>query len=81
MEYRELQVRYSKLLSEYNELVRMLNARGGKKFLYGDMNNNNTGNQFSQDDIKRLLLLCHPDKHGGKQIAVEITSKLLNMRK
>ena len=36
--------------------------------------------QFSDDDIKKMLLLCHPDKHGGKQIAHEVTQKLLAMR-
>ena len=35
---------------------------------------------ISEDDIKKMLLLCHPDKHGGKQIAHEVTQKLLAMR-
>lgn len=36
--------------------------------------------QLSQDDIKRMLILCHPDKHGGKTIATEVTQKLLQLR-
>lgn len=36
--------------------------------------------QFTPAEIKTLIQLCHPDKHGGKQSAVHITSKLLKMR-
>lgn len=34
-----------------------------------------------QEIIKKLILLCHPDKHGGSQVSTEITSWLLSMRK
>jgi hypothetical protein len=37
--------------------------------------------QLTQEDIKRMLMLCHPDKHDGKQAAVEMTQKLLAMRR
>jgi hypothetical protein len=30
--------------------------------------------------IKKILQLCHPDKHQGKQIAVEVTQMLLKMK-
>jgi hypothetical protein len=30
--------------------------------------------------LKRLIMLCHPDKHGGSQMSVEVTQKLLEMR-
>lgn len=33
------------------------------------------------DDIKRLLQLCHPDKHNGSQTANDMTRKLLALRK
>jgi hypothetical protein len=36
--------------------------------------------QFSQDDIRRLIQLCHPDKHDSSKTAVEMTQKLLAMR-
>jgi len=39
------------------------------------------GQQLSAEDIKRLLMLCHPDKHGGKPMATEMTAKLLQLRK
>lgn len=35
---------------------------------------------LSTGDIKRLISLCHPDKHGGKPMAVEMTQKLLSLR-
>lgn len=38
-------------------------------------------NGLSNDDIKRLLMLCHPDKHGGKEMARQMTTKLLTLRK
>jgi hypothetical protein len=36
--------------------------------------------QFNAEDIKRLLQLCHPDKHDGKAIATEMTQKLLKLK-
>lgn len=35
---------------------------------------------LSPGDLKRLISLCHPDKHGGKPMAVEMTQKLLSLR-
>lgn len=37
--------------------------------------------QFDDKEIKTLISLCHPDKHGGKESAVSITQKLLKMRR
>lgn len=36
--------------------------------------------EFETDLLKRLLHLCHPDKHGGSKMATEVTAKLLKMR-
>lgn len=35
---------------------------------------------FTKDEIRTLIQLCHPDKHGGKESAVTITQKLLKLR-
>jgi hypothetical protein len=35
---------------------------------------------IDNDMLKRLIMLCHPDKHGGSKMSVEITQKLLRMR-
>lgn len=37
--------------------------------------------QLPQDLIRSLLVLCHPDKHGGKESAVRATQQLLKLRK
>jgi hypothetical protein len=33
------------------------------------------------DIMKRLILLCHPDKHGNSQASTTVTTWLLNKRK
>lgn len=83
--YKRLQERYrtldrynDQLLERWNQVVRKINAKGGDDFL-----ENGTlapANPFSQEDIRRLISLCHPDKHDGKKIAVEMTQKLLSLK-
>jgi len=36
---------------------------------------------LTQERIRTLIRLCHPDKHGGSEAANEITTWLLTMRK
>lgn len=36
---------------------------------------------FTDAELKQLIALCHPDKHGGSKAANEITAKLIRMRK
>jgi len=51
------------------------------KFIISELQKRtNTKNPFSQEDIKRLIMLCHPDKHGGKKMAEDMTKKLLTIR-
>jgi regulator of replication initiation timing len=40
-----------------------------------------TPSTFTADEVKTLIVLCHPDKHGGSKVANEITAKLIKMRK
>lgn len=74
--YREA---YSRLLYKWNSLVESVNRAGGEAVLKKTKPKPN--DQFSEEDIRRLLQLCHPDKHDGKQSAVEMTQKLNRMRK
>lgn len=37
--------------------------------------------QFTDDEIKQMIVLCHPDKHGGSKSAHDITARLLSMRR
>lgn len=83
--YKKLQERYrtldrfnDDLLERWNQVVRKINAKGGDAFL--ENGSLAAPNPFSQEDIRRLISLCHPDKHDGKQIAVEMTQKLLSLK-
>lgn len=70
---------HANLNNKWNDLVDKVNAKGGQGFLEdGIIPNNN--HQFTQDEIKKLILLCHPDKHDGKPMAKELTDKLLKLR-
>lgn len=40
-----------------------------------------TDNTFTKRELQILLSLCHPDKHDGKDIAGEMTKKLLDLKK
>lgn len=37
--------------------------------------------QFTPEQLRTLLQLCHPDKHGGKESAVQITQHINSLRK
>lgn len=67
--------RYTKLLEQWNEMVERINAKGGAQFL-----NSTPTKVFTKEEIKLLIKLCHPDKHGNSEEANRITSKLLRLR-
>lgn len=72
------------LLAKWNNLVEQINKKGGQAFLKRGVLPEKVPQpvtQFSQDEIKKLLLLCHPDRHDGKAMATELTQKLLKLRK
>ena len=71
--YNDLELRYYELSSEWNLLIHKINEMGGQDFLNG-------GAQFDQSEIKKLITLCHPDKHSGKAVATEMTQRLLELR-
>lgn len=75
-EHFALLFKHRDLVRDWNSLVELVNAKGGLQAL--KMRGEST--QFSSDDIKRLLVLCHPDKHDGKQLAHDMTKKLLALR-
>lgn len=66
---------HARLAKQWNELVEKINAKGGEDFLNGNIK------PFTEDELTKLIQLCHPDKHGGKSMAVEMTQKLLQMKK
>ena len=65
--------RYNNLVDEWNGLVQKINERGGQM-------SNQQNTQFTPDELRTLLSLCHPDRHGGKESATRITQKLIAMR-
>lgn len=73
---RQMISKYRRLLRDWNNLVDRVNAIGGEKALSGNVNTLN----MSEDDIKRLLQLCHPDRHRNSDLSVEMTQKLLQLR-
>lgn len=36
--------------------------------------------QFTKNDLQKLIMLCHPDKHGNSELANKATSKLIHLR-
>lgn len=77
-----LRAEKASLAREWNRLVEKINRKGGQSFLdHGVIPKKSIGTDLSQEDIKRLLQLCHPDKHNGKPLASEMTAKLLSLRK
>lgn len=78
--YAQLNLDHDNLLIKWNALARQINARGGMAFLNGRSNAQHPL-AITDKDIKSMLMLCHPDKHAGSQLAAEITRKLIAMRK
>ena len=35
---------------------------------------------FNKEQLSRLISLCHPDKHGGRETAVSMTQVLIKLR-
>jgi hypothetical protein len=69
-------LRYAALQEEWNALVTRINARGGESFLRGQ----SSPPQFSKEELRQLISLCHPDKHGGSERASYLTAKLNALR-
>lgn len=68
---------FFQLRNKWDALVTRINAKGGEEFLTQDQ----TQSQFSEAELTKLIMLCHPDKHGGKPMATELTQKLLQLKK
>lgn len=69
--------KYKDLLAEWNALVDRVNKAGGDKIFKTSASNNT---QFTADELRTLVQLCHPDKHGGKEAATRMTQKLNQIR-
>jgi hypothetical protein len=74
------QDKYNRLRKEWNSLVDRINRLGGEK-LFEQSSQSTQPTQFTDQELKRLIQLCHPDKHNSSQLSVEMTQKLNQMRK
>lgn len=73
---------FKELQAKWNDLVERVNKKGGEAFLnhgelYGFVK---PSQQFTDDELRSLLQLVHPDKHNGKQSAVNMTKKINQLR-
>lgn len=85
--------KYEYLQREHNELIRLINRKGGQEFLDSNLADNrrsarmgafgNPVSPFTKAELKILMTLVHPDKHGngahGKK-ASEMFIKISNMK-
>ncbi|GEM_PF-4402544 len=76
--YEKLQREHGVIVARWNSLVKRINRLGGEQFLQHARIA--PPQQFNADDVQRLIMLCHPDKHDGKAIATEMTQKLLRLK-
>lgn len=73
---RVAELKYQLLLEEWNTLIRRINRHGGESIF-----SKKTGApQFDQEELQKLIQLCHPDKHDGKKMASDMTVKLLALK-
>jgi hypothetical protein len=69
----------NKHVEKLDALVTRINKLGGETFLRrGEAQQASA--IFTADDVQRLILLCHPDRHDGKPMATEMTAKLLALK-
>ena len=66
---------YAALLSIYNALVRKINQHGGSSLFHLRPNN-----QFTEEELKTIFILCHPDKHEGSVKSTEMTQRIGEVR-
>lgn len=75
------QMKHIALQTKWNELVTRINDLGGEDFLQNArLTGIETPSQFTDAELRSLLQLVHPDKHGGKQIAITLTQKINALR-
>lgn len=79
MAHDRLLAEHERLTEQWNELVQLINSKGGRAFLESGGVQNHP--KLTKEVVKKLIILCHPDKHAGKPMAQEMTQILLEIRK
>ncbi len=82
-ELADLKRRHAADILDWNNLVAWVKSVGGIKHVNHVMRGGHSSiaSELDSKDFQKILMLIHPDKHGGKQMAVEMTAKVLEIRK
>lgn len=69
---------YLELQNQWNKLVDMVNRKGGNAFLEHGVMPSAVRNvsQFTDEELRSLLRLVHPDKHNGRDVATKMFQKI-----
>lgn len=73
--------KYQSLLFHYNELAARYNRLSQLYDLKSESSKKNSVPMFDDDEMRKLIFLCHPDKHNNSVASQELTKKLLQLRK
>jgi hypothetical protein len=73
-----LRSKYTEAINEWNKLIKRINDKGGEEFLTDGIIASQP--QLTLDEIKTIISLCHPDKHGNSERSNEITKRLLALK-
>ena len=85
--HRITKLEHESLRAQWNAMVIRINQLGGSyllrtgKVLHGASVPVQDATPFTADELRKLVKVCHPDKHGGDATMESITKKLLAMRK
>jgi predicted XRE-type DNA-binding protein len=76
----QLNARHVALIKHFEDLTKAFDRLRSQSTIMSHALDHMAKPQFTQAELRTLIQLCHPDKHNGKQSAVAITQKLLQLR-
>lgn len=82
-ELESFKAKHSALTIRWNELVARVNAHGGEAFLDGDVPHpwlKKEELQFTQDELRSLIQIVHPDRNGGSEVSTRLSKKINGLR-
>lgn len=71
---------YKDLVRQWNMLVDVVQEAGGVDVLRAIIDKKDDA-IIDADMLRKMINLCHPDKHDGKAVASEVTDYLLKLRR
>lgn len=81
IELRKIKHQHAKDINDWNRLVRELKSMGGLDAIRRKMSEpSHVNSSFSKEEIRILIQLSHPDRHGGKDVYNQIMQKLNKMK-